>query len=87
MTVSVTDRSPLACRVLGHRWRFTAEGRVMRWDCERCGVPGGSKNYGDARAAKRYASAFDSESERGERRFLLGAAPLWLARRLRRRAR
>lgn len=76
--------TPLACRIVGHRWRFTADAATMRWDCARCGEPGGSKVYASPRHAAHYASAFEGERERGERRFLLGAAPLWLWRRLRR---
>jgi len=75
--------TPPACWVLGHRWRFSAQGATMRWDCERCGAPGGTKTYNDPADARRYARAFDDEPRRGERRFLLGAAPLWLWRRLR----
>jgi len=70
------------CRVLGHRWRFSAEGRTLRWDCTRCAAPGGSKEYDSDQLARHYAQAFENEPRRGERRFLLGAAPLWLARRL-----
>ena len=51
----------LRCRLLGHRYRFTAEGALMRWDCARCGTPGGSKTYPSPEQAARYASAFDAE--------------------------
>ena len=78
------DRRPLACRLLGHRWRFTSQGRTLRWDCVRCAASGGSKTYDSAAAARHYALAFEGEPGRGERRFLLGAGPLWLWRRLRR---
>src|SRR5581483_11072733 len=51
----------LACRVLGHRYRFRAEGETMTWECERgCGA-GGSKRYETAAEATRYANAFDRE--------------------------
>jgi hypothetical protein len=31
----------LRCRLLGHRFRFSADGSTMRWDCERgCGAGG-----------------------------------------------
>src|SRR5256885_2339121 len=31
----------LACRLLGHRYRFRAEGATMRWECARaCGAGG-----------------------------------------------
>jgi hypothetical protein len=74
--------TPLSCRVLGHRWRFRAEGKALRWDCTRCAAAGGRKQYATAAEARRYARAFEGEPRRGKRRFLLGAAPLWLARKL-----
>lgn len=66
--------SALACRVLGHRPRFRAEGAVMRWECERgCGF-GGERQYPTARDAARYAAALDRPDSEG-----LGArAPLSL---------
>jgi hypothetical protein len=74
----------LACRVLGHRWRFSNEGRVMRWECSRgCGAEG-SKRYPSAAHAARYARAFDREdSEDLGRRPLLSLLPLALSRRAR----
>jgi hypothetical protein len=51
----------LACRVLGHRHRFRAEGATMTWACERCGGGGGSKTYASPEDAARYAKAFDRE--------------------------
>ena len=77
-----------SCRLLGHRFRFTAEGEVMRWECERgCGA-GGSKRYGTAADAERYARAFDRRdaSDVG-RRPLLSLLPVWLARRMGERSR
>jgi hypothetical protein len=75
-----------ACRILGHRYRFTAEGVVMRWSCERgCGA-GGAKAYPTAAEAKRYARAFDREDREdvGRRTPLLAGLPLrlwwWLRR-------
>jgi hypothetical protein len=51
----------LACKVMGHRYRFTSEGTEMRWDCQRgCGA-GGSKQYASARDAARYATALDRD--------------------------
>jgi hypothetical protein len=51
----------LACRVLGHRYRFTSEGATMRWRCQRdCGA-GGQKQYESPEDAGRFAAAFDSE--------------------------
>ena len=74
-----------ACRVLGHRWRFSADGTTMRWACERgCGA-GGEKRYDTPERAARYARAFDREDrEDVGRRPLLSLLPLRLARRARR---
>jgi hypothetical protein len=71
------------CRLLGHRYRFTADGSTMRWECERgCGA-GGSKAYGTPEEAQRYARAFDRRDARDiGRRPLLSLLPLWLARRM-----
>jgi hypothetical protein len=78
----------VSCRVLGHRWRFSAEGEVMRWDCERgCGASG-SKRYPSAEQAARYARAFDREDRDATgRRPLLSMLPLWAARRMAERRR
>jgi hypothetical protein len=76
----------LSCRLLGHRYRFRAEGATMRWSCERgCGA-GGSKEYASPADATRYAAAFDREDrdELGRRAPLLGMFPLrmwWTLRR------
>ncbi|MEA2306835.1 MAG: hypothetical protein QOH43_4115 [Solirubrobacteraceae bacterium] len=77
----------LRCRLLGHRYRFTSEGDVMRWSCERgCGA-GGDKRYPGPEDAQRYARAFDRDDSRGAgRRAPVGLFPLRLARALRRRA-
>jgi hypothetical protein len=76
----------LACRLLGHRFRFRAEGGLMLWECERCGA-GGSKRYETDADARRYASAFDREDrdDLGRRAPLVGLFPLRLYRALRRR--
>jgi hypothetical protein len=79
----------LTCRLLGHRYRFEADGATMRWTCERgCGA-GGSKEYGSAEEAARYTAAFDLEdrSEVGRRAPPLGMFPLrvWWSLRNRRR--
>jgi hypothetical protein len=74
----------LACRVLGHRYRFRAEGQTMRWDCARgCGA-GGSKDYSTADEASRYAKAFDREDREdlGRRAPLIGLFPLRIYRKL-----
>jgi hypothetical protein len=71
---------PLACRLLGHRYRFTADGATMRWACARCGAPGGTKTYASAQEAERYARAFDREDrdDLGRRAPLVGGLPLRL---------
>jgi hypothetical protein len=77
---------PLSCRVLGHRHRFTSEGPMMRWACERgCGA-GGSKRYATAAEADRYARAFDREDRRDlGRRAPVGLLPMRLTRAVRSR--
>ena len=77
----------LRCRLLGHRFRFEADGETMRWRCERgCGA-GGEKRYERAADAARYARAFDREDREdlGRRAPLFGLFPLRLVRVLRRR--
>jgi hypothetical protein len=77
----------LRCRLVGHRFRFTAAGTTMRWRCDRgCGADG-EKTYATAEEAARYAGAFDREDrdELGSRAPLLGLFPLRLARLVRRR--
>jgi hypothetical protein len=69
------------CSVLGHAYRFEADGATMRWSCERCGEEGGSKTYASAADAERYARAFDRrDAEDVGKRPLLSLLPLWLAR-------
>lgn len=72
----------IACRVLGHRLRFWAEGEVMRWDCERgCGHEG-EKLYASAAQAQRYARALDRrDSDDLGKRPTLSLLPMWLGRR------
>jgi hypothetical protein len=75
------------CRLLGHRFRFSSEGEALTWRCERgCGA-GGTKRYGSAEEASRYARAFDREDrgDLGRRAPLVGLLPLRLVRALRRR--
>jgi len=75
------------CRVLGHDYRFTTEGRTMRWACERCGEPGGSKDYASPAEAARYARALDRrDAEDVGKRPMLSLLPLWLARKAGRRS-
>ena len=70
-----------SCRVLGHAYRFDADGATMRWSCERCGEEGGSKSYATAADAERYARAFDRrDGQDVGKRPLLSLLPLWLAR-------
>jgi hypothetical protein len=72
----------LRCRLLGHRFRFTNEGDVMRWRCERGCDAGGEKRYATADDAQRYARAFDREDREdlGRRAPLVGLLPLRLLR-------
>jgi hypothetical protein len=81
------SRRVLRCRILGHRYRFAADGATMRWTCERgCGA-GGEKTYASAGEASRYARAFDREDrdDLGRRAPLIGLLPLRIVRALRRR--
>lgn len=79
---------PLGCLVFGHRPAFRAEGRTMRWECERgCAEGGGEKTYPTAAEAERFAEAFDRRGDAGLGRNapLLGMFPLRIWRWLRRR--
>jgi hypothetical protein len=71
----------LACRLLGHRYRFTAAEETMRWSCVRCGA-GGAKTYASAADAARYAQALDREDREdiGRRAPLISGLPLRLLR-------
>ena len=79
----------LACRVLGHRYRFRAEGETMLWECERSCGAGSSKRYPTAQEAQRYAKAFDKEDrdDLGRRAPFLGMFPLRIYRSLKDRRR
>jgi len=70
----------LACRLLGHRYRFRAAGATMTWTCVRCDTPGGSKTYESAAEAERFAAAFDREDREdlGRRAPLVALLPLRL---------
>lgn len=73
----------LLCQVFGHRYRFTAEGAVMTWHCQRgCGA-GGRKTHPTAAQARRFAAAFDREDREdlGRRAPFVGLFPLRLWRR------
>jgi len=75
----------LRCRLLGHRFRFFAEGETMRWACERgCGA-GGQKRYATAEEAELYARGLEREREDLGRHAPVSALPLRLARAARRR--
>jgi hypothetical protein len=72
----------LRCRALGHRPRFVADGRVLRWHCGRCGAALGARRYHSAGAAERYARALDRDerAEIGRRAPPFALLPLRLAR-------
>ena len=73
--------------MLGHRFRFSAEGRTMRWECDRGCGEAGSKRYPTAAEAQRYARAFDRrDADDVGRRPLLSLLPLWIARKMGERA-
>lgn len=77
----------LACRLLGHRPRFTSEGNTLVWTCDRGCGDAGSKEYETAADAARYARAFDREDREdlGRRAPLIGLLPLRLLRGFRNR--
>ncbi len=74
------------CMLLGHRYRFVAEGPTMRWSCARGCPAGGEKHYATAAEAQRYAAVLDQDpiDELGHRA-PLGLFPLRIARWWRRR--
>jgi hypothetical protein len=76
----------LACRLLGHRYRFSAAGETMHWSCVRCDAAG-AKTYASAADAARYARALDREDREdiGRRAPLISGLPLRLYRLWRRR--
>jgi len=51
----------LTCRIIGCRFRFAAEGRTLRWWCQRGCPSGGEKTYAGADEALRMAAALDHE--------------------------
>jgi hypothetical protein len=76
----------LACRIVGHRYHFEADGRILRWTCRRgCGA-GGERFYATPADARRYAGAFSREDREniGRRAPLIGLLPLRIWRALRR---
>ena len=71
----------LACRILGHRFRFRAEGPSMLWECVRgCGA-GGSKEYATSEDARRYALGLERDAVADRGPPLIAALPLRLLRR------
>jgi hypothetical protein len=71
----------LACRILGHRFRFRAEGPHMLWECVRgCGAVG-SKEYGTAEDASRYALGLERDAAPDRGPPLIAALPVRLLRR------
>ncbi len=74
------------CRIFGHQPVFRADGRTMRWACERCGQAAGAKEYQTTADARRYATAFNRRdgADLGKRAPLIGLLPLRVWRRLRR---
>ena len=75
---------PLACRMLGHRPSFWADGQTLRWRCDReCGLEG-ERSYENESDARRYAAALDRrDSDDIGRRSPLSLLPLRFARRRR----
>jgi hypothetical protein len=74
----------VSCLLLGHRYRFRAEGATMVWECQRgCGA-GGRKEYATGHDASRYAQAFDREdrADVGRRAPFFGLFPLRIYRSL-----
>ncbi|HEY3613518.1 MAG TPA: hypothetical protein VGK92_07430 [Gaiellales bacterium] len=77
----------LACRILGHRFRFRAEGPLMLWECVReCGA-GGSKRYATDEDARRYALGLERDAAPDRGPPLIAALPVRLLRRVRGRRR
>jgi hypothetical protein len=70
----------LACRLLGHRYRFAHAGCTMTWECERCGSDGGTKTYATEEEAETFARTFDREdrADLGRHAPLVGLLPLRL---------
>lgn len=64
--------------MLGHRYRFYAQGATMFWRCDRGCDAGGQKRYATPAEARRYAAAFDREDveQLGRRAPVLGMFPL-----------
>jgi hypothetical protein len=76
-TPTALSKPEAACRLLGHRYVFTAEGVVMTWRCARC-AEGGAKQYSDPASAARFAAGLNADSAGGlgRRAPLIGLFPL-----------
>jgi len=69
----------LACRIAGHRPRYTVSGTTLQWQCVRgCGAAG-AKEYAARAEAECYAGAFNREARAAfGRRPLLSMLPIKL---------
>ncbi|MGH9296428.1 MAG: hypothetical protein ACRDZP_00455 [Acidimicrobiales bacterium] len=78
----------VACRVFGHRYRFSARGATMVWECQRGCGSSASKTYDSPELARHYAAAFDREdrADIGRRAPLIGLFPLRIWHKLRHRS-
>jgi hypothetical protein len=74
----------LACRVLGHRIHFSADGATLRWRCDRDCGEGGEKTYASAAEAQGFARAFNKrDSDKVADHPTLSTIPVWIVRKLR----
>ena len=74
----------MACRLLGHRFRFASDDHILQWQCARGCEAEGHKQYPNAATTSHYARVFDHEDwmDLG-RRPTLSLLPLWLVRKAR----
>jgi len=61
-----------ACQLIGHRYRYYAEGDLVRWVCMRGCGESGSRPFATPRQARRHAAALNRH-ERGVRRWRLSS--------------
>jgi hypothetical protein len=74
----------LRCDILGHRHRFSRDGEMMVWRCQRSCDTGESKRYATAAQARNFTAAVDrGEQENLGRHAPLGLTPLRLLRAIR----
>lgn len=52
----------VACRFLGHRWRFWRDGATVRWDCRRGCSRGGAREYENEFEAARHLRHYAREA-------------------------